>query len=632
MTARPSSLHHTEARADSPRFLTGRLLAGRYELVDLIGDGATAEVFRARDHRLDRMVAVKVLRPQYGRDTDARERFAVEARSAAALAVPNIVPVYDFGATDDGLLFIVMRLIDGPSLRQLLAERGALPAVEVVDIGRQIATALAAAHGRGLVHRDVKPGNILIDAAGTAHLTDFGTVKILTGAARLTRTGMTFGTAAYIAPEQATGGRVGPQADVYALGAVLYEALAGRPPFAGEDPIAVSYSHVHEPAVPLAALVHGVPADVEALVMRCLAKSPADRPQSAAEVHTELEAISRRLAPPPPPVLATLAAPSASVRPAAPPPQPPDVDAETVYMPARRAAPPTAVLGVTRPHRIPRVAGTRGRPPVTALTAILLFTLLALLVAAILALLAGDPSGHGAAIAPTRATAASASGTLVPATATSGLVTSPGGLSPSPSAAPTTATPEPTAIPTPAPTAIPTPQPTAKPTPLPTAAPTAAPAPTTSTLTARIPNRLFVGDYDGPTAGRYHGRSASWVYGQGTSYATMTAHFSLDFRGDTTGRATLRIVGLDGDDPAKQPISIAINGVTIYEGADPLPNDFCCGPSGPGNWGSATFRFAADILRRNNTLTITNLGPSDCTVCPKYVMVDYADLDFRVRS
>src|SRR5919107_718106 len=126
MSPRPAT-SPPEVRPDSPRFPTGRLLAGRYELVGAIGEGATAEVYRARDHRLDRTVAVKVLRPQDGRDADARERFAIEARSAAALAVPNIVPVYDFGATDDGSLFIVMRFIDGPSLRRVLEDRRTLP-------------------------------------------------------------------------------------------------------------------------------------------------------------------------------------------------------------------------------------------------------------------------------------------------------------------------------------------------------------------------------------------------------------------------------------------------------------------------------------------------------------------------
>src|SRR3954469_4570619 len=469
MTSRPT-LARPDTRADSPRFTTGRLLAGRYELVSLIGDGATAEVFRARDHRLDRTVAVKVLRPQYGRDPDARERFAVEARSAAALAVPNIVPVYDFGATDDGSLFIVMRFIDGPSLRQVLADRGALPAAQVVDIGRQIAAALAAAHEHGLVHRDVKPGNILVDAAGTAHLTDFGTVKVLAGDTDLTRTGITFGTASYIAPEQATGARVAPQTDVYALGVVMYEALAGRPPFSGDDAIAVSYSHVHEPPKLLSEVAPGAPPDLQSLVMRCLAKSPADRPASAAEVLRELDRISRTLAPPPPAAMAALAVPPpVFAAPLTPPPAPPDLDAETVYMPAVRTAPPTAASRPTDIGGVRRGSRTARSQPAGGAIVLILVAVLGVLLAALIPILANYRGGNGAAVAPT-------------ATATAGGLATHAAPSPaaSPSAAPTplsTATPTtgPTAAPTPATTARPTRPPTAPPTAPPSAPPTPAP-------------------------------------------------------------------------------------------------------------------------------------------------------------
>ena len=259
------------------RFPTGRLLVGRYELIEKVGEGGTAEVFRARDHRLDRDVAVKVLRPQFGHDATARTRFGVEARSAAGLNVSNIVPVYDFGAADDGSLFIVMRFIDGPSLRQVINERGPLTAAAAADIGRQIADALSAAHERGLVHRDVKPGNILIDAGGTAHLTDFGTVKALAGADHLTKSGTIFGTAAYISPEQATGGSIGAATDLYALGVVLYETLSGRQPFEGDDPLAVSYRHAHERPAPLSSLVPAIDPELERLVMQLLEKVPRDK-------------------------------------------------------------------------------------------------------------------------------------------------------------------------------------------------------------------------------------------------------------------------------------------------------------------------------------------------------------------
>jgi len=145
----------------------------------------------------------------------------------------------------------------------------------------------------------------------------------------------------------------------------------------------------------------------------------------------------------------------------------------------------------------------------------------------------------------------------------------------------------------------------------------------------QIPDQLFVGDYDGPGSGQYHQRSASWVYGQGTPYHTMTANFQLERGGQAEGPATLEIVGLDGENPIKNRMSIVLNGVTIYEGPNPLPND--SGRSGPGNWGSAVFPIAGDILQSENTLVIRNLEPADCTTCPKYVMVDYLVISYRAR-
>jgi hypothetical protein len=208
----------------------------------------------------------------------------------------------------------------------------------------------------------------------------------------------------------------------------------------------------------------------------------------------------------------------------------------------------------------------------------------------------------------------------------------------SPSATPAS-TPDRTRRPRPEPTPEPTPQPTRRPRPDPTPEPTPPPPeptpeptpPPIQTVRARIPDRWFAGDYNGEGSGRYHGRSASWVYGQGTQYHTMTARFRLEHEGQTVRRASLQVVGLDGEDPPKHSIRIVLNGATIYEGANPLPNDACCGPSGPGNWGSAVFRFAGDLVRRNNSLVVTNLEPGECTTCPNYVMVDYAVLEYRVQ-
>lgn len=204
-----------------------------------------------------------------------------------------------------------------------------------------------------------------------------------------------------------------------------------------------------------------------------------------------------------------------------------------------------------------------------------------------------------------------------------------------PTAAPTPTLASPTVPVTAPPTAslaVVTPSPTPKLTLAPTAAPTPGPTatPVLAQVRVRIPDRLFLGDYWGSGSGTYHGRTATWIYGQGTPYSAMTAQFELEQTRAAIGQASLTIVGLEGAEPKKQSISIVLNGETIYEGLDPLPNDFSAGPSGPGNWGSATFKFPADILKRNNVLTITNLTNSDCTLCSDFVLIDYALIKYRV--
>lgn len=162
--------------------------------------------------------------------------------------------------------------------------------------------------------------------------------------------------------------------------------------------------------------------------------------------------------------------------------------------------------------------------------------------------------------------------------------------------------------------------------------PTPQPTPQVSTVKVRIQDDAFLGDYNGSGSGDYHGRRATWVYGQGTPYHTMTAQFQLDRTSDAVGRATLRIVGLEGSEPAKQRIAIVLNGTTVYEGRDPLPNDFEPGPSGPGNWGSATFEFSSGLLQRTNQLSITNLTQTDCTLCSDFVVIDYVVVEYDVSG
>lgn len=268
----------------------GRLLVGRYLLLEKIGEGGAAEVFRARDERLERVVAVKLLRLQYVSDPMWRQRFEVEAKAAAGLLHPGIVNVYDFGEGPDGTMFIVMQYVEGQNLRDVLRKRGRMSPAEAASLARQVCDALSIAHNAGLVHRDVKPQNILIDSRGDARLTDFGIVKALSGPA-LTQTGMTFGTAAYLSPEQATGAPVGPTSDIYSLGCVIYEMLSGTPPFSGENPMVVAYKQVWEQPRPLHDLVPSVPPSLESVVMRCLHKDPGGRYPSTAALALDLERV-----------------------------------------------------------------------------------------------------------------------------------------------------------------------------------------------------------------------------------------------------------------------------------------------------------------------------------------------------
>jgi uncharacterized membrane protein YgcG len=254
-----------------------RLLGGRYELLSLLATGGMGQVWRGRDVVLQRPVAVKVLRSEYAGDATFLARFRAEAQHTAALAHRNIAALFDYGETsaDDGeqLAYLVMELVEGESLAQLLAREGRLGADRTLQVLRQAAAGLAAAHAAGLVHRDVKPGNVLVASDGTVKLTDFG-IAWSAASAPLTRTGQVVGTAHYLAPEQAAGSKAGPASDVYALGMIGYECLAGHRAFDGENSVQIALRHLREVPPPLPA---DVPENVRTLVDRALLKDPADR-------------------------------------------------------------------------------------------------------------------------------------------------------------------------------------------------------------------------------------------------------------------------------------------------------------------------------------------------------------------
>jgi predicted Ser/Thr protein kinase len=264
-----------------------RRLAGRYDLGEVIGRGGMGAVYRARDLTLQRTVAVKVL-PAALADADADHvaRFEREARAAASLAHPGVVAIYDTGA-DDGTRFIVMECVNGRSLSQILRQEAPLEPARAVGIAEGVADALGAAHAAGIVHRDVKPANVMLAEDGAVKVLDFGIARARDATA-LTQSASVLGTAGYMAPEQALGQRADERSDIYSLGCLLYALLAARPPFEGDGPAAVLHQHVNSAPEAPSAFNRGVSPALDALVMQMLAKSPARRPQTAAEVRERL--------------------------------------------------------------------------------------------------------------------------------------------------------------------------------------------------------------------------------------------------------------------------------------------------------------------------------------------------------
>jgi tRNA A-37 threonylcarbamoyl transferase component Bud32 len=263
-----------------------RVLGGRYELNDVLGRGGMAEVYLGTDRVLSRQVAVKVLAPSFARDENFVARFRREARAAAALNHPNVVGVFDTGS-DDGTHFIVMEYIQGKTLAEVIREDAPLLPERAVEIAESVAGGLAFAHAQGIVHRDVKPGNIMLTSTGDVKVMDFGIARATTSDS-LTQTATVLGTATYFSPEQAQGAKVDARSDVYSLGCVLYEMLTGQPPFAGESPVAVAYKHVKEDAVPPSRLNSDITSDLDAIVMKALAKNPDNRYQTADEMRVDL--------------------------------------------------------------------------------------------------------------------------------------------------------------------------------------------------------------------------------------------------------------------------------------------------------------------------------------------------------
>ncbi|QSB05669.1 Stk1 family PASTA domain-containing Ser/Thr kinase [Natronoglycomyces albus] len=266
-----------------------RLVGGRYEIGDVLGYGGMAEVHHARDRRLGRDVAVKLLRSDLARDESFLIRFQREAQNSASLNHPNIVAVFDTGE-EGGVPYMVMEYVPGRTLKEVLIAEGPFDADRACNVVADMSSALDFSHKHQIIHRDVKPGNVMLSESGQVKVMDFGIARAMaSGQATMTQTSAVIGTAQYLSPEQARGETVDARSDVYATGCVLYELLVGHPPFTGDNPVSVAYQHVRETPKPPSELNPDVPPEVDAVVMKALAKNPENRYQSAGEMREDLQ-------------------------------------------------------------------------------------------------------------------------------------------------------------------------------------------------------------------------------------------------------------------------------------------------------------------------------------------------------
>jgi serine/threonine-protein kinase len=314
--------------------LIDTLFDGRYRIQRKLGAGGMADVYLAEDQELGRRVAIKILNGRHANDDQFIERFRREAKNAAALNHPNIVSIYDRGEAED-TYYIAMEFLDGRTLKELVVSRGAAPINVAIEYARQILSALRFAHRHGIVHRDIKPHNVLVDAEGRVKVTDFGIARA--GTSQMTETGSIVGTAQYLSPEQARGGEVDPRSDLYSLGVVLYELLTGKTPFDGDTPVEIAMKHLSNAPEPPSKLRREVPPELDKVVLRALAKDPNERYQSADEMEADLERVARGA-----PVSAATAATQVIPVPAV---ATADATAATMIAPA----PPTRSRGVTPP-------------------------------------------------------------------------------------------------------------------------------------------------------------------------------------------------------------------------------------------------------------------------------------------
>jgi beta-lactam-binding protein with PASTA domain/tRNA A-37 threonylcarbamoyl transferase component Bud32 len=305
------------------------VLGGRYRIERELGRGGMAKVFEGTDAVLGRQVAVKILAPQFADDEGFVQRFRREAQAAARLSNPNLVSVYDTG-DEGGVHYIVMEYVEGKTLADYLAGGGRIMSDRAIEVSEAVANALSAAHAQGVIHRDIKPGNIMLTPTGQVKVTDFGIARMTTTAETVAQTAAVLGTASYLSPEQAQGQPVDGRSDIYSLGCVLYEMVTGRPPFLGDSPVAVASKQVLEQPLTPSKLNPDVTPDLDAVILRALAKNPANRYQSAEEFREDLDRVRRGL-----PVEATpVMPPPAATQVLAPTPAPEEPSGSRWWIPA----------------------------------------------------------------------------------------------------------------------------------------------------------------------------------------------------------------------------------------------------------------------------------------------------------
>ena len=270
--------------------MSNKLLAGRYELIEKIGEGGMAVVYKGKDRLLNRYVAIKILRPEYTKDEQFIENFRRESQAAAGLSHPNIVGVYDVGR-EGNIHYIIMELIDGKVLSDVIKEKGRLDYKEAISIIRQVASALSLAHKNQIIHRDIKPHNILITSTGVAKLADFGIAKAVSASTIVGGNNKIMGSVHYFSPEQARGAYVDERSDIYSLGIVLYEMLTGKVPFDGDNPVSIALMHINDPMPSLTREVPGIPPQLEKIVNKATEKYQSNRYKSVDDMIRDLDDI-----------------------------------------------------------------------------------------------------------------------------------------------------------------------------------------------------------------------------------------------------------------------------------------------------------------------------------------------------